>query len=78
MIDNFNRTFEKDTKMFNSFSKIKVSCKCSHTIVMIASDRVICSHCGNWVYKDKKTEFKYKIAEKMKQMERNDNDEHTV
>ena len=72
MTDNFDRTFAKDTKMLDAFSKIKVRCKCSHTIVMIASDRVICSHCGNWVYKDKKTEFKYKLNQSLKRRKKHE------
>ena len=52
------------------FGRYKVKCKCSHTIIMTAKkDRVLCYHCGYYVYKDKKTEMKYKIKELMKDEE---------
>lgn len=45
----------------------KVKCKCGHSVVVTNKyDRVICSWCGNWVYKDKKAEFKYKMMKEIK------------
>ena len=41
-----------------------VKCKCTHTILFTGiKDRLICSHCGHWVYKNKRTELKYRIKE---------------
>lgn len=74
----YNKKFDEDTKLLNAYSEIRVACKCSHTMSIRARDRVICSYCGNWVYRTPELEFKYKMVEKMKEMERNDKDEHTV
>lgn len=41
-------------------AKYKVKCKCGH-VVILGKDKVICSHCGNWIYRDKRTEFKEKL-----------------
>lgn len=44
----------------------KVRCKCGHTIVMVKRSKVLCSHCGHYVYKDKKEEFKDKMRKLIK------------
>lgn len=42
----------------------KVICKCGHRIRFFSGrDRIICNFCGNYVYKNKKSEFKYKLKE---------------
>lgn len=61
--------FKQDTKRFREFEKYKVRCKCSHTFIISRVDRALCSHCGNWVYRTPKLEFKYKILEKIKKCE---------
>lgn len=49
-------------KVYDMLQDYVVKCKCSHTILMNGkADRVICRYCGNYVYKDKKTEFKYRM-----------------
>lgn len=42
-------------------SNYKVKCKCGHVLVIVGKDKVICSHCGYYVYKNKKEEFKDKM-----------------
>ena len=66
--------FKKDTKMFDNFSKYRVVCKCSHTVTIVKADRIICNHCGNWIYRTPQIEFKYKMMKKMKGM--NDKNEN--
>lgn len=53
-------TFKQDTKIFNSIAKCKVKCTCGHSIPT-TKPKVICSWCGNYVYKDKRLEFKEKL-----------------
>lgn len=37
------------------FQNYVVKCKCSHTVLFTGiKDRIICTNCGNYVYKDKK------------------------
>ena len=58
------KTLEKEADKFQDYM---IKCKCSHTVMITsAKDRVICSHCGYYVYKDKKTEMKYKLKELLK------------
>lgn len=63
-LDNSNKSI---IKRQNVFTKLSVYCPhCGHTVLMINVDRTICTHCGYWVYKDKKSEFKYKMMENLK------------
>lgn len=50
------------TEVFDSYlSNYKVKCKCGHTIVMVRRKKVLCSHCGYYVYKNKQEEFRDKM-----------------
>jgi len=54
-------------KRHEALNKLSVHCKnCGHTMNVLNADRIICNWCGFYVYKDDKTEFKYKILEKIK------------
>ncbi len=49
-------------KQMRELDKSKYRCKCGHRVVIPAwIDRNICDWCGHYVYKDKETEFKYKL-----------------
>ena len=62
-----------DEKMFAFYQKGSIKCKyCGHTIFMIR-ERGICTHCGHWAYRDRKTEFKYKTLEKIIKEKRKEN-----
>ena len=58
----------KDIEKFNRRATDNtVKCKCGHSVVITNKyDRVICTWCGNWVYKNKKVEFKYKMLKELK------------
>lgn len=52
-------------KKINEISKYKYYCKYGHPVViypMESKKKKICSWCGNWVYSDKKVEFKEKLG----------------
>lgn len=50
------------------YSIYKVRCKCSHSVFMpYGVDKKICSHCGNYVYRNKECEFKEKLLKKLKE-----------
>ena len=52
---------EKEHRIFQNYV---VKCKCSHTILFTGvKDRLLCTYCGRYVYRDKKTEMKYKLKE---------------
>lgn len=56
------KRFIEIAKEHDKLQDYVVKCKCSHTILFTGKkDRLICRYCGNYVYKDKKTEFKYKM-----------------
>lgn len=57
---------EKVKKIEKERSNYKVTCKCGHVVVLARADRVLCTHCGYWVYKDEKTRFKYELERMMK------------
>ena len=65
--DFLDRNFRTIEKRSNAYRDVSVYCKnCGHTVVVISVDRVLCSHCGYWVYKDDKTEFRYKMMENIR------------
>lgn len=58
-------TNEEMIKRVNEISKYKYYCKCGHSVIiypMEGRNKKICSWCGNWVYVNKKEEFKEKIG----------------
>lgn len=49
------------------YSNFKYKCNCGHTIFMpYGTDKKICTHCGLYVYKDKKDEFKDKLNQELR------------
>lgn len=56
-----------EDKLYNYDSDHKVYCKCGKAGVVFKhkdTDRLICKNCRNYIYRDKKTELKYKMIEK--------------
>ena len=58
-------SYKRDTKRFDSITNNRVKCKCSHSMLLGSKDRDLCTYCGYFVYKDKRTEFKYKLKERL-------------
>ena len=57
----------KDEIVSSYYQEFMYKCSCSHTqLIPYNKDKVICSHCGKWIYKDKKAEFKDKMNKFMK------------
>ena len=57
--------------LLNEMRKITHICKCGKRVMISKQDRALCSECGHWVYKDKQTEFKYKMKENLIKEKRN-------
>ena len=48
-------TFNHDRKRFKSLANSRFYCYCGHSVILNPKDtRVLCTHCGHWVYKDKR------------------------
>lgn len=56
-------TYKDIDKLAHSMTKATVKCKCSRSVVVSKRDRAICPQCGNYVYRKKELEFKYKLLE---------------
>lgn len=58
--------FKLMQKKLDDIQKTSYKCKCGHTVVITnKSGMAICSFCQNAVFKDKKTEFDYRIKENL-------------
>lgn len=61
-----NLTIKQAKTQAEYYLKLKVKCKCGHSVIMPKwVDKQICDWCGNYVFKDKKTEDLYRIKEKI-------------
>ena len=60
---------EEYERLSREYEKVRYKCKCGHSVIIPAwVDKQLCSWCGNYVYKDKKDEFKNKIKEMSKRL----------
>lgn len=74
--------FNHQKKIDKLYEKNRFYCLCGHSVVILPKEeRVFCSFCGHWVYKDKrkqkknierikKEDFKYKIRKNIKELEK--------
>ena len=61
------RSYEEDTKYFNELAKYRKNCKCGHSVIIKPNrEKVVCTHCGRYVFNKKENEFKYRLKEKLK------------
>ena len=56
---------KNDTKLFNMITRNTIKCICGHSVFTM-KPKEICTWCGNYVYKDKKLEFKEKLKKLQK------------
>jgi len=60
-------TNEEFKKLTNAEDKVKYTCKCGRRVIISSQkDKEICSWCGNYVFKNKKDEVKYRVKERIK------------
>lgn len=56
--------YNEMTKRFNQQQERTIKCKCGHSIIFVSwKTRKLCRWCGNWVFKNKREEFKYRLME---------------
>ena len=63
--------FKEDTKRFKrmteTYDEVKYICKCVHRVIIPNGvNKQICDWCNNYVFKNKKEEFKYRLKEEMR------------
>lgn len=64
-IDCTNNIFKNDSKISSERAKYKIYCKCGHSLVFYPFEKrkkKLCSHCGYYVYLNKKEEFKERLG----------------
>ena len=60
-------TIKEFKRMTDEYEKVKYICKCGHRVVIPKwVDKQLCDWCGRYVFKDKRSEFKYRIREAIK------------
>lgn len=59
------RKKDKFSKAEDERSKYKVKCKCGTKTILVNTDYTICRGCRNYVFKNPKIEFEFRIREKM-------------
>lgn len=54
--------------MSEEYNKVKIPCKhCGHkSVIPVWVDRVVCSWCGYYVYRNKQMEFREEVKKLMK------------
>ncbi|MEE0137739.1 hypothetical protein [Fusobacterium ulcerans] len=53
-------------RMFKTYTDNSYKCSCGHTIAIAKScEKIVCSYCGRYVFREKKDEFKYRLKEVM-------------
>ena len=58
--------FKLMRKKLDDIQKSSHKCKCGHTVVITnKSGMAICSYCKNAVFRDKKTEFEYRMKQNL-------------
>lgn len=51
----------------SQIKKIQHKCKCGHTVTIPEFvEKQLCGFCGNYVFKNKKDEFSYRIKERLR------------
>lgn len=56
--EKIKKEMESSIKYFKSCVKCK---KCGHTLHLHGKDKELCEYCGRYIFKDKKTEFLYRM-----------------
>lgn len=58
---------DKNAKIQNDVECLRRKCKCGHVEYIYSNtDYILCTWCGNYIFKDKETEFKYRIKERIR------------
>lgn len=63
-------TIKEYERLSDEYDKVKYQCKnCGHKMIIPYNiDKQVCSWCKNYVFKDEKDEFKYRLEEKIRRV----------
>ena len=62
-----NGAVQNIAKIHQERTENTYKCKCGHSVsIPIFVDKTICSFCGNYVFKNKQDEFRFRVKEKLK------------
>lgn len=66
-VKTYGAVWNRDLKMFNSIHDRTMHCEnCGHSILFEnKKNKILCNHCGRYVFKNKKTEFEYRLKEQL-------------
>lgn len=57
---------DNQEKLDDILSQNNIKCKCGHTNTMnIKENKMICKWCGNYVFRNKRAEFEYRLRERI-------------
>ena len=60
-------TVKEYERMTDELDKVKYRCKCGRRVVIPKREnKKLCTWCGNYVFRDKRDEFEYRLKEKIK------------
>ena len=66
-MNNEKMTYKQLMKYANIMTENKIKCNCGHSVVLPPKvDKIICHWCNNYVFKNKKIEFEYRMQEMLK------------
>lgn len=66
-----NIKYSVDKKSFNVYMNDAIKCpKCGHGVHFFRVEKTVCKWCGNYVFKDKKSEFEYKFKAKKNKLKK--------
>lgn len=64
---------EVSIRKFKEITESRRYCKCGHSILFQKqTKKVLCSHCGEFVFNTKKDEFEYRMKEAMIRNKKNE------
>lgn len=63
--ENF-KTKAEDDALIEELSKHRIKCKnCGHVVLLPKQSKTICTHCGYYVFRNEREEFKQRLMEKL-------------
>ena len=61
--------FIEDKNLMNAIAGFRVKCKCGHSTFFVTNrEKIICHNCGEYIYKNKKIEFKEKLLKEKRKL----------